>query len=160
MPTGETIEAGDEVAELDISADGSRIIVATLVGEDSAGNKLWHPYMHIGPNSGSYDLAPGTTTGVLYAGMTDDGTKAFFTSRDKLTGDDTDESADLFRVDVSKEAAVSLTRVSTGEGGTGDTDSCDPAGNSYNPEDWNVVPGGPQDCSVVAVGGGGGVASE
>jgi hypothetical protein len=158
LPTSETMQAGDEVAELDISSDGSRIIVATLVGEDEAGNKLWHPYMHIGPNSGSYDLAPGTTTGVLYSGMTDDGTKVFFTSRDKLTGDDNDESADLFRVDVNKEAAVSLTRVSTGEGGTGDTDACDPAFNSYNLDDWNTIPGGPTDCSVVAIGGGSGIA--
>jgi hypothetical protein len=51
-----------------------------------------------------------------------------------------------------------LTRVSTGTSGTGDHDACDPENNSYNEEDWNVMPGGPTDCSVVAIGGGGGVA--
>ncbi len=80
MPDSSTIEAGDEVAELDISADGSRVIVATQVGEDSEGKELWHPYMHIGNDAGSYDLAPGTAAGVQFAGMTADGTRVLLFS--------------------------------------------------------------------------------
>jgi hypothetical protein len=159
MPDSSTIEAGEGLAELDVSEDGSRIVVATLVGEDGEGNRLWHPYMHVGGSAASVDLAPGTTTGVVYAGMAKDGSRVFLTSRDKLTGDDTDTSVDLFEADVSPGGALSMRRVSTGDGGTGDTDFCDPAGNSYNPESWNSIPGGESDCSIVAIGGGGGVAS-
>ncbi len=158
LPDGSTIEAGDEVAELDISKDGSRILIGDLVHEDSAGNKYWHLYMHVGNSPNSIDLTPGATHGVLYDGMTADGSMVYFTTVDPLAGDG-DTSADIFRADVGASSAT-LTRVSTGNGGSvGNTDSCDPAGNSYNPQNWNVVPGGPTDCSVVAVGGSGGVAS-
>src|SRR5258708_24408363 len=61
LPDGSTIEAGDEVAELDISKDGSRILIGDLVHEDSAGNKYWHLYMHVGNNPNSIDLTPAAT---------------------------------------------------------------------------------------------------
>ena len=70
------------------------------LGEDAQGNELTHPYMHVGSSPNSVDLAPGTTSGVLYAGMTGDGSKVFFTTKDKLVGGDTDTSADLYEAAV------------------------------------------------------------
>ena len=154
---GDTIAAGDDVAQLDVSEDGSRVLIGVRLGTDSGGNSLWQLYMHTG-GAGSIDLTPGVSEGVRYAGMTANGAIVYFTSPDQFA-DDGDGSADLFRADVSGTAAT-LSRVSAGTGGAGDTDSCDPAGNSYNSSDWNALPGGPTDCSVVAIGGAGGVASQ
>ena len=70
------------IAELDISKDGSRIIVAQKVSEDEEGNVYWHLYMDIGDNEKTIDLTPGATNGVLFDGMTEDGSKVFFTSED------------------------------------------------------------------------------
>jgi hypothetical protein len=153
------------ISELDISADGSRIVVGQLVDEDSAGNEYSHLYMHIGTDSHTVDLTPGTTTGAHFAGMSSDGSEVYFTTRDPLTtasDQDEDTSLDLFRASVDGSGAMTLTRVSTGVGvgnGSGNFDECDPSGNSKSPDDWNTPPGGPTDCSVVAVGGGGGVAA-
>jgi hypothetical protein len=142
------------IGALDISFDGSRVLVAQRISADAQGNEHWHPYMTIeGSPSTTVDLAPGTTSGVLYAGMNDDGTRAYFVSRDQLTPDDDDTSADLFRADVGT-ATATLTKVSSG-GGAGNVDSCDPDPASSR-EDWNTV-SGPTDCSVVAIAGGGGV---
>ena len=51
----------------------------------------------IGP---SVDLTPGSG-GVLFSGMTSDGSKVFFTTTDQLLGEDTDSSADVYEADVS-----------------------------------------------------------
>jgi hypothetical protein len=157
LPNGDTIAAGQDVAALDISEDGSRVLIGEIVGTDTEGNRHYDLYMHVGSTPESV-LVADTPNGVLYKGMTSDASKVYFTTSDVLAGDG-DTSADLFRADVGNLAAT-VTRVSTGTGGSGDTDSCDPAGNSFNSADWNVVPGGPTDCSVVAIGGGGGVAAE
>jgi hypothetical protein len=159
-PSGVALADGSKVAELDISNDGSRILIGDLVGEEE-GVAYWHLYMHVGSNPQSIDLTPGVSEGVIYDGMTSDGTIVYFTTRDPLTtteDQDTDTSADLFRSVVGSSSAT-LSRVSTGTSGTGNTDFCDPAANSYNPKDWNVIPGGPTDCSVVAIGGRGGIAT-
>ena len=153
LPGGETIAAGDGVAALDVSADGSRVLIGVPVSTDSEGNRYWDLYMHTGDSAGSIAIAGGAG-GALYNGMTADGAQVLFATRDGLDSD-TDSSLDLYRATISTGATIE--RVSTGSG-SGDTDSCDPAGNSFNPSDWNAVPGGPTDCSVVAVGGGGGVA--
>jgi len=147
---GGTTMTGPGIVQLDISRDGSRILLGQLV-ETVGGNDYFHLYMNVGASSKTIDLTPGTTSGVLYSGMTGDGSTVFFTSTDPLIADG-DNSADLFRAEVSATAAT-LSRVSTGSSGTGDTDACTPAG------DWNVSSGGP-DCSIVAIGGGGGVASD
>jgi hypothetical protein len=152
---GEPIEVGDEVAELDISEDGSRIIFATLVGEDGAGNKLWHPYMHIGTNPISYDLAPGTTTGVYFDGMTGDGSRVFLSTKDKLLGSDTDENVDIYETDVSKGGSVALHLLSVSSGGPSNDESCEPPG---EPHSWNTTEGEGK-CGAVALAGGAGVAS-
>jgi hypothetical protein len=156
-PAGDTM-TGAGIGELDISADGSRIVIGRLISTDSAGNRYWHLYMSVGDSDQTIDLTPGATDGVLYDGMTSDGTKVYFTARDALTtatDQDTDGSADIFRADVSGSSA-DLTRISTGSAGTGDTDSCDPAANTVH-ERWNSI-GSAASCDVVAIGGGGGVA--
>jgi len=162
LPTAAPIKNGANVAELGISTDGSRIVIGQRVAVDAAGNPYYHLYLHVGTAPATIDLTPGATHGVLYAGMSEDASMVYFTTEDALDTEaeqDSDESADLYRSDVDVETmSAALTRVSTGDAG-GDTDSCDPAGNSFNPANWNVAPGGPTDCSAVAIGGGGGVAA-
>ena len=158
-PGGQTMaEEGKEIGELDLSGDGSRIVIGHLV-EEVEGVKYWHLYMNVGDSSATIDLTPGTTHGVLYDGMTADGSKVFFTTVDPLTGDDEDTSADLYEADVSGSSA-DLTRISTGSGagphGPGNTNACTPASNSAR-EHWNAT-GSTPNCGVVAIGGGGGVA--
>ena len=156
------------IAELDVSSDGSHILLGQKVSEDAEGNVYWHLYMDVDDSIKSIDLTPeviaepggpGFSKGVLFDGMTADGSKVFFTTKDPLStsaNQDNDESADVYEAEVSSSSAT-LTRVSAGSGGTGDTDSCDPTANSAH-EHWNVV-GSEKDCGAVAIGGGGGVAS-
>ena len=40
------------IAELDVSSDGSRILVGQLVDTDAAGNEYFHLYMHMGTSAG------------------------------------------------------------------------------------------------------------
>jgi hypothetical protein len=149
--------SSDGLAELDVSADGSRIVIGQLISTDSAGNRYWHLYMDIGDSGTSIDLTPGATDGALYAGMTADGSKVYFTTTDKLSGQDGDTGqADLYRADVTP-AGASRSVVSVGSGGSGNSESCEPLANSRN-EHWNT-PGTTANCDVVAVGGGGGVAA-
>jgi DNA-binding beta-propeller fold protein YncE len=148
---------GDGIAALDVSDDGSRIVVAQRVGTDAAGNDHWHPYMNVGDSQSTVDLAPGANTGVVYVGMTGDGSSVFYTTVDALTSDDHDASADLFRAEVSPGGSVDVTRVSTGAG-AGDTNACDPVpGDAGN--NWNAVGAASQNgCGVVGFAGGAGVA--
>ncbi len=153
---GGTTMTGAGIGELDVSADGSRILIGQLVSTDSAGNRYWHLYMNVGDAAQTIDLMPGSIGGALYDGMSADGSRVYLTSADKLSGDDGDTSADIYRSDVSGSAAV-LTRVSTGSGSIGNTDSCDPAANTIHAH-WNTV-GATANCDAVAVGGRGGVSS-
>ena len=146
------------IAELDVSKDGSRIIVAQKVSEDADHNVYYHPYVNIGDSSKTIDLAPGSTSGVLYDGMTEGGSRVFFTTKDKLLAADTDESADLYEAEVSPEGKLNLQLLSTGSEGTGNSDACDPVSNEAGAH-WNSLEATPN-CGVVAIGGGGGVASE
>ena len=162
LTNGTTIADGAGVAELDISRNGSRIIIGRLLSVDAKGNHYYHLYMHVGSSPDSIDLTPGATSGALYGGMSGDGSQVYFTSRDPLTTSsdpDTDASADLFRAEVSSSGAI-LSRVSfdpsSGPGGPGDTNSCDPSSTTAN-QHWNSVDG-LEDCSVTAIAGGGGVA--
>jgi hypothetical protein len=150
-PGGATL-TGADISELDISNDGSRIVVGQKVASDSAGNEYVHPYLHLGTSPNSVDLAPGTTSGVLYAGMTSDGSRLFFTTPDKLLGADTDTSADLYAAAVDGSGSLSLSLITTS-----DSDACTPVANSAGPH-WNST-GAVPDCDAVAIGGGGGVAS-
>ena len=54
-------EEGKGIGELDISRDGSRIVIGHLVAEAGAA-KYWHLYMNIGDSAKTIDLTPGTTS--------------------------------------------------------------------------------------------------
>jgi hypothetical protein len=149
LPNGATMTGG-QVAELGISSDGSRIVVAQQVGTDAENNALWHPYLHIGTSPNTIDLAPGTT-GVLYAGMSADGTRVFYATSDKLLAGDTDSSADLYEAAVPGGGPASLSLVSVDGTTPSNSDACTPSGN------WNVASGG-SDCSALPLAGGAGVA--
>jgi hypothetical protein len=150
------------IAELDISSDGSRIVVGQRIATDTAGNNYWHPYMHIGTNGDTVDLAPGTTTGVVYAGMTSDGSKVYFTTADKLLGADEDTSPDLYVAEAGTSGPATLKLLSAPAPAPepGNVDTCDPASN-LDGNNWNAVGGASANtCGVVAIGGGGGIAGE
>src|SRR5262249_6950120 len=130
--SGTTLADGQNVAELDVSSDGSRVLIGDLLKE-AGGNRYWHLYMHFAGSPDSVDLTPETAagepiTGVTLAGMSDDGSVVYFATADQMSSDDTDTSVDLYRADIGSSSS-SIARVSTGVGGTGDTDACDPAGN-------------------------------
>ena len=108
------------ISELAISADGSHILLGQKVDTDADGNVYWHLYMNVGDGKKTIDLTPGVISehggpgfdeGVLFDGMTEDGSKVFFTTRDKLTRDDTNESADIFQVELSESGDATLTRI-------------------------------------------------
>ena len=113
--------------------------------------------MNVGDSNKTVDLTPGATEGVLFDGMTADGSKVFFSSTQHLTGEDTSHSgADIFVAELVGEA-VGLQLISTGSGGAGNSNSCHPVSNSAHAH-WNTL-GAEENCGDVAVGGGGGVAA-
>lgn len=153
--TGTTM-TGAGIGELDISSNGQKVVFGRQLGTDSEGNRYWHLYMSLGGGQ-TVDLTPEPAAGALYSGMTADGSEVYFTSADHLTEDDTDSSVDLFRADVEG-TSVSLERVSTGEGGAGDVDTCEPAANTVYAH-WNSLSSA-NNCDVLAIGGGAGVAPD
>jgi hypothetical protein len=159
LPNGSTMSGG--VSQLDVSEDGSRIVVATTLSTDAAGNEHVHPYLHLGSSPNSVDLAPGTTTGVLFAGMSTDGSKILYTSEDKLLDDDTDASTDLYEAVVGTGGSLTLKLLSTGAPDpVGNSDACDPHANEDG-SNWNAVGiVSANGCGVVAIAGGGGVARD
>jgi hypothetical protein len=101
-----------------VSIDGSHILMSTAA--TPAEGAPVHLYMRVGGAGGvTYDVSHGST--VTYVGMTDDGSKVFFSSSDQLTADDTDTSVDLYRW---TEFDDTITRISTGILGAGDSDAC------------------------------------
>jgi hypothetical protein len=148
MPNGSTMTG--TVAALDVSEDGSRILIGKKVDEDPQGNGYFDLYMHVGSSPNSIAVAD-TASGVIFNGMTEDGSKVFFSTPDPLSGD-TDSSIDLYRADVGSSSAT-ISRVSTGSG-AGDTDACNPPG---DPDSWNSADG-PGQCNVLAFAGGAGMA--
>ncbi|HEX3361649.1 MAG TPA: fibronectin type III domain-containing protein [Solirubrobacterales bacterium] len=144
--------AGPGISELGMSDDGSRILVGQRLGTDSAGNEYVHPYLHLASSPRSVDLAPGTTHGVLFAGMSADGGKVFFTTVDQLLPADSDSSADLYEAAVDAAGNLGLRLVTNSS-----SDACNPVANSDGPH-WNST-GAAAGCDAVAIGGGGGVAS-
>src|SRR5262249_17748074 len=83
---------------------------------------------------------------VEYVGMTADGTKVFFTTTDNLTPQDTDHSLDLYMWSQVGASAESVTLVSMGNNGAGNTNECSPAGGWTNGCD--VKQGVPADSVV------------
>ena len=154
-PSGNPL-TGADVGSLDMSDDGSRVLVGTELDEDSAGNLYWHPYLHLGSSTETVDLAPGATAGVLFNGMTADGSRVFFTTVDQLDAADTDESPDLYEATVDDGGSADLRIVSVGSGGPVNDDSCTPAG---LPNSWNH-PTGDGKCGALAFAGEAGLAAE
>jgi hypothetical protein len=154
-PAGATM-TGAGIGELDISKDGSRIVVGQIVSEAGQA-KHWHLYMNVGDSAKTADLTPSTASGALYDGMTADGSRVFFTTEDRLLPADTDNSADIYEANVGSSGGVTLSLISTGSEGTGNSDSCHPSANTVH-QYWNTT-GSEETCGVVAVGGGGGVAA-
>ena len=150
--SGNALADGSNIAELDVSDDGSRVLIGDLISTDAAGNHYYDLFMHVAGVPNSIHLTPNVPDGAAYDGMTSDGTEVFFTTDDVPTGTaDGDTSADIFSAEVGNSSAT-LDRVSTGASGTGDTDSCEPSSG------WNSISGA-NNCDAVAVGGAGGVAT-
>ena len=68
------------------------------------------------------DAEPGNSKSVKFIGMTRNGGKVFFTSEERLTSDDNDNSTDLYMWSENG-GTPTLTRISQGNG-NGDTDAC------------------------------------
>ena len=146
--------AGD-VAELDLSSDASSVLVGKGVSKE--GNNVYYQlYMHLAGKSNSLKLTAGVPDGALFDGMTADGSRVFFTTKDNLAGD-TDESADIFEVDIAPSGTASSPRLISTEsdGSPSNSDTCNPPG---SPDQWNAVSGEGK-CNAVALAGGAGVAA-
>lgn len=144
---------GAGISELAVSHDGSRVLIGKRVSVDSAGNEYVHPYLFIAGRQGSVDLDPGATAGVLFAGMSEDGSKIFFTTTDKLLPQDEDPSADLYEATADPSGQPTISLLSGGGAA-----SCNPVPNTGRTH-WNSV-GAVANCDSVAVGGGGGVSAD
>ncbi|HEY5051812.1 MAG TPA: hypothetical protein VII45_00205 [Solirubrobacterales bacterium] len=95
-----------------VSPNGSHVLMQTPAVNGGA-----HLYMRVN-DAVTYDVSKGA--GVNPIGMTRSGSEVFFESDQRLTGDDNDESADIY---MWSEATDSLTRISKGNG-NGDSNDC------------------------------------
>lgn len=154
-PDGSTM-TGTGIAELGISEDGSRVLIGRQSGTDAAGNPEYDLYMHIGADPHSVAISA-PADDAHFAGMTANGSTVYFATPANLAGD-SDSGADLFRAVVSPGGAT-VTRISTGSGGSGDVNGCNPVPGADG-DHWNE-PGASSaaTCGVLPIGGGGGVAS-
>ncbi len=144
---------GNGIAELDISGDGSHILLGQKVATDADGNVYWHLYMDVNDGVSSIDLTPEEPTALHYDGMSADGSRS--TSRPGTS----------WAAAIATKAPTSIAPKSAAppppwpdlhrHGGAGDTNSCDPAPNS-NGEHWNTV-GSAKNCDTLAIAGGGGI---
>ena len=148
---GTAMQAGAGVSSPGLSDDGSRILIGTPVSTDPAGNPYVRLYMHLGSTAASVELAPAATVGVLFDGMTADGSRVFFTSSQALAGSDGDTAADLYEALVAPGGVVTLRLVSVAAGSA----ACNPVANGSGSH-WNSV-GATADCGAVAIGGAAGV---
>jgi sugar lactone lactonase YvrE len=155
LPNGNTISGG-EVGELGISSDGSHILIGQKVSIDAQGNSYWHLYMHVGSSTHSIDLTPGTANGVLYGGMSADGSIVYFATPEELISADTDTSADVYKASVGASSAT-LSLVSVKGASPSNSDACSPPG---EPTPWNQALGSTEDCSALVLAGGAGVAAD
>jgi hypothetical protein len=138
------------ISELDISEDGSHVLLGQKVATDKNGNVDWRLFMDVGDNEKTIELTPGASEGVLYDGMTTDGSRIFFTTKEQLLPAGTPSGANLYEVEVAENGTATLHLIAAGSG------SCEPVANK-NGSHWNTVGSG-ENCGAVAIGGGGGVA--
>jgi sugar lactone lactonase YvrE len=146
-----------EVGELDLSKDGSRVLVGTEASSE-AGNTYWHLYLHLSGRQESVDLMPSNVeAGALFDGMTADGSRVFFSTTDKLLGSDSDENVDIYEAKVTEGGTATLRLVSVSSGGPSNDESCEPPG---KPDSWNTAEGEAGKCNALALAGGAGVGSD
>ncbi len=114
--TGGSGETEEFVKIPAVSTDGSHILMTT---ENNGGVNL---YMRV-DDAITYEIAAGKNS-IQLIGMTNDGSKVVFASRDHVTPDDTDFpfSTDIY---VWEEQTGEVTRVSQGNG-AGNSNSCSP----------------------------------
>ena len=137
IPAESTNAVGDPLQIPAVSADGSHILMAAggtgpcgFASCDSppCGSifdvlnrcpmQPSHLYMRV-DGTITYDVSQGHV--VTYVGIAEGGSTVYFTTGQQLTSDDHDTSIDLYRW---SEATDSLTLISTGPGGTGNSDAC------------------------------------
>jgi hypothetical protein len=136
IPSEPGDHAGDPLQIPFVSANGSHILMAAgatgpcglaqcpdppctfFTRVDRCPLQPSHLYMRVNGTM-TFDVSKGHH--VDYVGGTEDGTGIFFTSDEPLTGNDTDTSTDLYRWN---EETDSLTLVSAGNNGNGNTDNC------------------------------------
>jgi len=137
IPSEPTDGAGDPLQIPGVSHDGSHILMAAG-GAGPCGSASCPPmpceadysdvrrclmqpshlYMRV-DDAITYDVSQGHD--VHYVGMTGDGSKVYFTTAQQLTPEDTDTSVDLY---MWSEATNSITLISKGNNGAGNSDSC------------------------------------
>ena len=127
--------SGDPLEIPSVSSNGSRILMASggtgpcglakcnqppceYIAAARCPMQPSHLYMRV-DGALTYDVSKGHD--VHYVGATKDASKVYFTSPDQITPDDTDSSVDLY---MWEEATDSITRISTGSPGSGNSDSC------------------------------------
>jgi hypothetical protein len=117
----------------DVSTDGSHILISNFAKPSGElPNKAFGPFslvdrfkskdVHLTMAVGAamfYDITQGHRAD--FTGMSRDGSKVYFTSDEQVTADDTDASIDLF---MWNEVGDTLTRLSAGAGGDGNSDTC------------------------------------
>jgi hypothetical protein len=121
---------------IESSVDGSRLLMANgkppFCADLPCSLPPFELYMRVG--SQTYEVTKGHKG--TYSGMTEDGSKVFFFSDEPVAPGETDTSTDLYMWEASTD---SVTRLSAGAGGTGDTDECLPV------EGWTT------DCGIEPV---------
>ena len=154
---------GPGIGELDISSNGTHILIGELADE-AEGRKYWHLYMNFGDFPATTELAPNAADGVVYDGMSANGEEVFFSSEEHLTGEDPEHSgADIYMWSKKgEEEGEPLALISKGDnegkdGEPGNTAFCDPTSNTKYVH-WNAR-GAQATCGDLAIGGAGGVPS-
>ena len=101
------------------STDGSHVVMSTVAPQEET-----HLYMAVDASE-FFDVSVNESeenVPARFEGMTPDGETVYFSSREKVTADDTDTSRDLYRWQVG--SPPSVTRISTGTGETSNRDDC------------------------------------
>lgn len=121
-----------------VSKDGSHILMSIWTTAFHQEYEEPEPpsvlYMRVN-DAHSYDVSKGH--GVYYVGMSSDGTKVYFTSKEQLTPEDTDESLDLY---MWSEAGNKITLISAGPEGIGNAGNEDDCEASSFTEKCSIVP--------------------
>ncbi len=131
--SGKQRQCKDEFVRVQaLSTDGSHVLMSTWAkptsGEfpskneetgvsDTFIHRDLHLYMHT-PTL-NYDVTGGHRA--HFVSMDRDGSRVYFTSDEKVTGDDTDEGIDLY---MWEEQSGQVTRLSKGSGGSGNGNGC------------------------------------